>query len=76
MRNLIHRNHRRKLCGEKVSYLTREDACFVMGALARATEGRNLNVYFHALCDGWHVGHTPRALRVKFGLESPCLKSR
>lgn len=70
MRNPIHRNHRRKLCGGKVSYLTREDACFVMGRLSQNTGSKNLSVYFHALCGGYHVGHIPRALRQKFGLES------
>lgn len=71
-RNIRHRNRRRKLCGEKLSHLTREEACRYMGMLQESkipTPGETIiSVYFHKDCGGWHVGHTPRAVRERFGL--------
>jgi len=72
MRNPVHRARRRKFCGNKKSYLTREDACCDMGLLAKTREAipgeYMLNVYTCKHCGGFHVGHTPKKVRERFGL--------
>lgn len=68
MRNKKHQAIRRKNCGEKRSYLTREDAAHNMGLLASMTGTTGLSVYRCAACREFHVGHTPRGLRDRYGL--------
>jgi hypothetical protein len=71
MRNKIHRRKRKKFCGEKRSYLTREDACSDMGLPAKTTGTKGLSVYrCKDGCGQFHIGHTPYKIQQRFGLES------
>jgi hypothetical protein len=74
MRNRIHRNRRRKYCGEgqdrKLCHLTREDAAHFMAVLLETTGSKPqpLSAYLHKACGEWHVGHCGKAVREKFHL--------
>jgi hypothetical protein len=70
MRNLKHQNRRRKLCDGKISYLTMEAACAGMGKVMELAgqQAQPLSVYRHAKCGGFHIGHTPKEIRERFGL--------
>jgi hypothetical protein len=68
MRNPRHRKRRKKRCGNKIRYRTREDACHNMGLLARTANTQNLSVYRCAKCHEYHVGHLPAKIRDKYGV--------
>jgi len=63
MRNPIHRNRRRKLCGRKKKYLSRESASADMGLLAQSTGTTGLTVYRCKDCGEFHVGHARADMR-------------
>jgi len=69
MRNKIHRNRRKKRCGDKVRYLTREDAAHNMILLAEQRGVTGLSVYKCVDCKEFHVGHTPTRIRQLYDLE-------
>jgi len=72
MRNLRHRARRKRRCSTtgKFSYLRHEDALADMRLVHEKNKGIGppLCVYRCHDCREFHVGHTPVAIRVKFGL--------
>jgi len=70
MRNLKHRRLRKQFCSStgKRKYKTREDAAHDMGLLARTALSTGLNAYRCRECSEFHVGHTTRLVRARFGL--------
>jgi hypothetical protein len=69
MRNPTHRNRRKKVCGKHRCYPTREDGAVGMFLLSSRTGTTGLSVFRCKLCGEFHVGHTPRAIKLRYGLE-------